>query len=201
MKIKFFLFLVVFFCFISCRYDNDLGSVASNPPMIVRDTEYDYSFNLVTYEPGLLNTGFAAGTVFGKTWKATPLAFRKNPQSDSSFILYFTTFSKEGFRREQLSFWKFKNPALGSYPIKYDGGYVDSIITAFYSINQDDGDVQYAGFKLDTNRTNSINILNNDQINKILKGKFTCYFKKKYGPADVPDRMLFKDIEFELSYK
>jgi len=161
-------------------------------------------FDFVIHSAGPLDSGFANAKVFDKTWQATGYIFPFYLEPQYMAVI-FNTFSPEGFLRDDLVFGNFAlkegsykvidNPSAGTLQD-------DHLIYGAYAQFQDDGDVIYGGYELDTTYTNRFHIDRIDTIAHMVEGRFEVLFKiwDSYLHADLARQVLFEDGEFVVKY-
>jgi len=152
---------------------------------------------LPDFHPGPMDTGEVQALRNGEFWQAT--AYARYHSGDSSFIgISFTTFSDQGFNREDFSCNEI--PLMtGQYLIK--GSYsdiYDGYIGAVYGIAEDDGDLLNPPYFPEAGSEGRLELTRVDLVNKEIEGKFTrVTFRASSPDPRFPDRVVFQDGTFK----
>jgi hypothetical protein len=152
-KLKKFLFCTTIFIFIACKKNKD---------------EFNYF-------------GTASAMLNGKSWQAGGVRCYINmPCFKGKLGFQFRVFNQQGFSRESMSFAKIPI-AKGTYrlfPSNYaDPTCIDTVATAGYFTQQDDGDVALDAYKAINSIDNYFTIEDYNERTKELRGSFSVTFK------------------------
>jgi hypothetical protein len=160
------------------------------------DDKYDFPI----YMPGNTATGLAKANVFDKFWVASAWISKDFPLTDN-FALYFETFSKEGYLREQISLGVFNNSS-SHFEVNdtFDSNLKDNVLASHYTLFQDDGDVICAGYSI--NNKSDILITEVDSVSRRIYGKFNLhyYLIDKAKNVVIEQKVSFKDGEFIVKF-
>ncbi len=167
------------------------------------DTGIPY-FDFVIHSPGPQDSGFASAKVFDKTWEATAYIFPYYLEPQYVSVI-FNTFTPEGYIRDEVHFGNFALQE-GSYTvIEHPAASTlqdDHLIWGGYAQFQDDGDVIYGGYELDTTYNNQFHIDRIDTIAHSIEGRFEALFilRDYYWHANLARQVLFEEGKFLVKY-
>ncbi len=153
-KINFIILLFGLLAIISCKREDD---------------------EVIIYDPGDQEFGWATGTKKGKAWEAS--GFWRYHQNDSTYWgINFTTYSSYGAQRETFALNEIPF-SLGTFPVKgkiNDLG--DGFVGGSFGQWADDGDALIGGMYVNDDKNGFITISEMDTVTNTMKGFFELYF-------------------------
>ncbi|GJM32043.1 MAG: hypothetical protein DHS20C18_10440 [Saprospiraceae bacterium] len=163
------------------------------------------TLDIQVYFPGPMTYGKIMATKGDKEWLASGLALRRTDRPDEYIGIHGSTYSEEGFWREDFLFYKVPI-SEGEYPIKGNNPEYDGFVSAHYAILADDGDILEDIYVPDDDRSdNWLTITEIDTVINMAKGMFNVSFilsnpDEKINPQN-PDRITFSNGEFEVQIR
>ncbi len=181
LQISIFAFLLLVLLFFSCKKDE---------PVII-------------YEAGDQEFGWARGTKGGQEWEASGY-LQYHLEDSSKLLLFFRTFTREGFMREDLNANEIPL-SPGYYEVKYgirDLG--DGYVGGGAGIWGSDGDVLKASYNVNNDKDGFISIESVDTIGGMItiSGEFELFYLRddSYSDSSYPKRIEIKGGEFEVGF-
>lgn len=153
------------------------------------------------FQPGDQMNGWLKGKKNGLKFEASA-HIQNHLDTASFFIIQFTTFSEEGFLRENIAFNKIpyrqqEYEVKGTVNLTYDG-YVG---TVYYRVNGD-GHSSDGKYLMDESTQNTLTITEIDTVQNIVRGTFdVSYIRVEPDESDVyPLNIHFSEGEFEVAF-
>jgi len=148
--------------------------------------------NVIIYEAGNQEFGWATGTREGQDWEAS--SYWRYHLNDSTFrVINFLTYTSFGAERENFSLSEIPL-STGTFTVggsSTDLG--DGLVGGSLSLSTDDGDVGGVSLKVNDDKNSYVTITEINSSTNTMKGFFEIYFIHESGELKVE----IKDGEFE----
>jgi len=149
--------------------------------------------DVIIYEAGTQEFGWAKGTKEGKKWEAS--GYWRYHQNDSMFWgIDFVTYSSYGAQRENFALNEIPF-SIGTFSVK--GGLNDlgdGLVGGNLGMFADDGDAIVGSLKVNDDENGYITISEIDPSTSTIRGSFEIYFISDSGSQKIE----IKDGEFEV---
>ena len=170
-----------------------------------KEVEEDPCEEVIIWESGGQGTGFARGKKNCADFEASGVAIYHRPPIEDKVYVQLVTYSKSGFVREKLHIANGVPLVTGEYKLRMNRiefNPHDDTLSIDYTTLIDGGDILGDSYTLDeTVADNTIEIIEVDTLNRIIKGEFTATFTfdgnfAKTDPRNT-DVVKFSEVYFE----